>query len=105
MKNIGIIGAGNIGMAIAKGLIKQKVIDSSQLFLSRKRNGLLAKQEKEGFKISDNHSLVSKCDVIILAVLPGQAKDVVLELKDLLQGGDKLLVSVVSALKSVTRIR
>jgi len=97
MKNIGIIGAGNIGMAIAKGLIKQKVIDSSQLFLSRKRNGLLAKQEKEGFKISDNHSLVSKCDVIILAVLPGQAKDVVLELKDLLQGGDKLLVSVVSA--------
>jgi pyrroline-5-carboxylate reductase len=97
MKNIGIIGAGNIGMAIAKGLVKQKVIEPSQLFLSRKRNGLLAKQEKEGFTVSDNQSLVSKCDVIILAVLPGQAMDVVLDLKNLLQGGDKLLVSVVSA--------
>ncbi len=97
MKKIGIIGAGNIGMAIAKGLTKQKVIEPSQLYLSRKRNGLLAQQEKEGFSVTDNQSLVSKCDVIILAVLPGQAKDVILDLNPLLKGGDKLIVSVVSA--------
>lgn len=97
MKKIGIIGAGNIGMAIAKGLIKQKVIEPSQLYLSRKRNGLLAEQEKEGFRVTDNQSLVSECDVIILAVLPGQAKDVLLDLNPLLKDGEKLLVSVVSA--------
>lgn len=97
MEKIGIIGAGNIGMAIAKGLIKQKVIEPSQLYLSRKRNGLLAQQEKEGFIITDNQSLVSECDVIILAVLPGQAKDVILDLNPLLKKGEKLLVSVVSA--------
>jgi len=97
MEKVGIIGAGNIGMAIAKGLISQKVIEPSQLFLSRKRNGLLVDQEKEGKIITDNHTLVKECEVIILAVLPGQAKEVVLDLKELLQSQKKLLISVVSA--------
>jgi len=97
MRKIGIIGAGNIGMAIAKGLVKQKVVQPSYLFLSRRRNGLLEKEEKEGFPIADNHTLVSECDIIILAVLPGQAKEVILDLQSLLKGSNKLLVSVVSA--------
>lgn len=97
MKKIGIIGAGNIGMAIAKGLVRQKVVPPSQLFLSRRRNGLLDKQEKEGYTVTDNLSLVSACDIIILAVLPGQAKGVILELQALLQEKKKLLVSIVSA--------
>lgn len=97
MEKIGIIGAGNIGMAIARGLIKQHVIEPSQLYLSRKRNGLLAQQEKEGFAVTDNHTLVSECDMIILAVLPGQARDVILDLNEKFAGGNKLLVSVVSA--------
>lgn len=97
MKKIGIIGAGNIGCAIAKGMVSQKVTAPSELYLSRKRNGLLAAQEKEGYRITDNHTLVSECNLIILAVLPGQAKEVVMELKELFKGGGKILVSVVSA--------
>ena len=97
MKKIGIIGAGNIGMSIAKGLVRQNVITTSQLYLSRRRNGLLAEQEKEGFSITDNHSLVKECEVIILAVLPGQAKEVIRDLKPLFKDQKKLLVSVVSA--------
>ena len=97
MKKIGIIGAGNIGMAIAKGLVSQKVIEPSKMFLSRRRNGLLAEQEKEGFSITDNHSLVKECELIILAVLPGQAKEVLRDLKPLLKDQKKLLVSIVSA--------
>ena len=85
MKKIGIIGAGNIGIAIAKGLVSQKVIEPSNLYLSRKRNGLLSDQQKEGFTIADNHTLVKECDVIVLAVLPGQAKEVVLDLKAILR--------------------
>lgn len=97
MRKIGIIGAGNIGMAIAKGLVKQKVVLPSHLFLSRRRNGLLQKQEKEGFPITDNQSLVSECDIIILAVLPGQACEVLVDLQALLKEKGKLLISVVSA--------
>ncbi len=49
MEKIGIIGAGNIGMAIAKGLVSQKVIAPSNLYLSRRRNELLSGKKKEGF--------------------------------------------------------
>lgn len=104
MKKIGIIGAGNIGMAIAKGLVNHQVLQASQLFLSRRRNGLLKKEEQEGFPVVDNHSLVSECDIVILAVLPGQAREVIMDLQDLLKGSDKLLVSVVSAV-SIREIR
>ena len=84
-------------MAIAKGLVKQGAAKPSQLLLSRKRNDLLALQEKEGFTVTDNQTLLAKCDVIILAVLPGQARDVILDLKPLFSVQEKLLVSVVSA--------
>jgi pyrroline-5-carboxylate reductase len=104
MENIGIIGAGNIGMAIAKGMVMQKVTLPSQLYLSRKRNGLLDSQKKEGFFVTDNQTLVKECSVIILAVLPGQAREVVEDLKSLLSGEDKLLVSVVSAV-SIKELR
>jgi len=97
MTNIGIIGAGNIGMAIAKGMVKQETMEPSKLFLSRRRNDLLAEQRKEGFVIADNPSLVKECGIIILAVLPGQAREILLDLKARLQGQNKLLISVVSA--------
>jgi pyrroline-5-carboxylate reductase len=97
MNKIGIIGAGNIGMAIAKGMVSQKVISPSNLYLSRKKMDLLSGQKKEGYQVTDNHSLVSVCDIVILAVLPGQALEVILELKEELQKGNKILVSVVSA--------
>jgi len=97
MKKIGIIGAGNIGCAIAKGLVAYGQMAPSDIFLSRKRNGLLIDQKKEGFLVTDNHSLVKESDLVILAVLPGEARKVILEMKEGLKSGNKILVSVVSA--------
>ena len=57
---------------------------------------MLEEQEKEGFPISDNQTLVEACDTIILAVLPGQAGEVLQNLRPRLEG--KLLISVVSAI-------
>jgi pyrroline-5-carboxylate reductase len=91
-------------MAIAKGMVARKVITPSELFLSRRRNGLLDSQKKQGFQVTDNRNLVQTCDIVILAVLPGQARDVVLELQDAFQQGDKILVSVVSAV-SITELK
>ena len=96
-KKVGIIGAGNIGCAIAKGLVDYKKMNPSDVFLSRKKRDLLADHKKLGFTISDNHTLVAECDIILLAVLPGQAKEVILELGASLKKGNKILVSVVSA--------
>lgn len=97
MKKLGIIGAGNIGCAIAKGLVNHAEMDPADIFLSRKKSGLLSDYEKLGFTISDNQSMVAECDIVMLAVLPGQAKEVVLEIKPLLKKENMILVSVVSA--------
>lgn len=97
MKKVGIIGAGNIGCAIAKGLVTYRKIDPSDIYLSRKKMKLLSDFEKQGFMVSDNEMLVSKCDVVILAVLPSQAKEVILEIRSLLKEGNKTLISVVAA--------
>ncbi|MCK5137560.1 MAG: pyrroline-5-carboxylate reductase [Bacteroidales bacterium] len=95
---VGIIGAGNIGCAIAKGLVEYKKLAPSDVYLSRKKNGLLSDHKKVGFTVSDNKTVASECDIIILAVLPGQAKEVILEIKSVLKKGDKILVSVVAAI-------
>lgn len=97
MRRIGIIGAGNIGCAIAKGLVSFRKMKPSDIYLSRKKNGLLSDLGKNGFTVSDNQTLVSECEIIILAVLPGQAKEVIRELRSLLKKGNKILVSVVAA--------
>jgi len=104
MKKVGIIGAGNIGMAIAKGLVSYTKMDTSEVYLSRKKSELLDNQKKNGFVVTDNINLVNSCDCIILAVLPGQAKEVVEEIRAALEGEKKILVSVVSAvsLKELT---
>lgn len=97
MKKVGIIGAGNIGCAIAKGLVNYSKMDPSYITLSRKKIDLLDDHKKLGFKVSDNHKLVADSDIILLAVLPGQAEELVNELKAFLTTGNKILVSVVSA--------
>lgn len=97
MDNIGIIGAGNLGCAIAKSFIKYGDKEPSHIYLSRRRNDLLAEKEKEGYIVTDNIDLARSCNLIILAVLPNQAAEVLGEIGEELGKGSKILVSVVSA--------
>ncbi len=96
MKKIGIIGAGNIGCAMARGLVSQAGLKSSNIYLSRKKSSLLEPMKKEGFVVGDNATLAATCDLLILAVLPAQAEKVASELFGLKGMEDKILVSVVS---------
>lgn len=100
MKTIGIIGAGNIGGAIAKGLLNHGKYDSKDISISRRKTNLLDDFKEQGIKCyDDNTNLVSENDIIILAVLPGQAKEVLKSISDKLVAGKHILVSVVSAVK------
>lgn len=97
MEKIGIIGAGNLGCAIAKSFSKYGDREASHIYLSRRRNSLLAEKEKEGYVVTDNKELVKACSTIILAVLPNQAAEVLQEIREELNQDSKILVSVVSA--------
>jgi pyrroline-5-carboxylate reductase len=96
-QKIGIIGAGNIGCAIAKGLVTHGGCNPSDLYLSRKRATLLSEHKQLGYNVADNPALAEACNTIILAVLPQQAREVVTALQPQLKAGKKTLISVVSA--------
>ncbi|MCK4921727.1 MAG: pyrroline-5-carboxylate reductase [Bacteroidales bacterium] len=95
-KKIAIIGSGNIGTAIYKGLIN-KNLSPEQFFLTRRQIDTLSEYKSEGAQISsDNNEAVKKSEIIILSVLPSQLKNILSEIKDNLDSS-KILISVVTA--------
>lgn len=96
---IAIIGAGNIGLAIARGLAASDGFNASDITLTRRNLSKLDDWQNQGFIItSDNLAAVKKSDVIILCVEPKQADAVLDEIKPELSAERHTLISVVSGL-------
>jgi pyrroline-5-carboxylate reductase len=94
--NICIIGAGNLGIAIAEGLIASAQVEASQLILSRRQAHLLDGLKSAGCHItSDNREAVRRADIIILAVQPKQIQGILQEIKPDLTA-KHLLISVIT---------
>jgi pyrroline-5-carboxylate reductase len=93
--NLAIIGAGNIGLAIARGLVKSGRYKKEQLILRRLLH--LEELEEEGFKTAaTNGAAVKAADLVIIAVEPNQIREVLAEITPHLQSGHHTLISVVS---------
>lgn len=95
---IAIIGTGNIGTSIAKGLLNANYISADNLFLTRKRIELLDDFKNKGVKVSkDNCEAVKQSRVIIIAVEPQQIDSVLEQIKDDLKEGYHIVISVATA--------
>jgi pyrroline-5-carboxylate reductase len=95
-KKIAIIGGGNLGTAIAEGLLKSKFSKPSELVVTKRNTTTLKGLKEKGIEItSENAEAVKKSEVIILAVKPFQVADVLNGIKKELNA-DKLLISVVT---------
>jgi pyrroline-5-carboxylate reductase len=96
---ISIIGAGNIGTAIINGFIRSGKINKSNLWLTRRNTSMIEKYEAQGLNISTNNQEAAKnTEIIIVAVLPKQLKQVLTDLATVLDPSRHILVSVVTAL-------
>lgn len=94
---ISILGVGNIGSSIAKGLVSSKDFKPKNIFLTRKRRNLLEDYEKLGFSIAaDNKDAVKNSEIVIVAVTPQQLDGVLNEIKDVLNPAKHKILSVVS---------
>jgi len=95
-KKIAIIGGGNLGTAIAEGLLKSKFSKATELIITKRNISTLKSLKEKGIEITDNNNVaVKKSDVIILAVKPFQVADVLNGIKKDL-AIDKMLISVVT---------
>jgi len=101
---IAILGCGNIGSAIANGLISSKLVDKKDLILSDRNRGHLETLGKKGFTTAaDNHEALEKADVFIIAVTPQQVNALLDDIKNHLTA-KHVLLSVVSG-ASISKIK
>ncbi|WP_028295979.1 pyrroline-5-carboxylate reductase [Olivibacter sitiensis] len=97
MMKITIIGSGNIGLSLAKGLVEKQYCQAADITLTRRNLKSLNGEAAAGFKVSDNNRLaIFNTDVIVLAVLPQQLKKVMEEIKPSVSPEKQVVVSVVS---------
>lgn len=94
---IAILGAGNIGVAIARGLAASGRYQPQNIILTRRRAALLEPLRKENFSVcSDNCSAVKKARIIILAVGPQEAEAAARKIGPVLRAQHHLVISIVS---------
>lgn len=97
MKKITIIGSGNIGLSLAKGLINKSYCKPEQITLTRRNLKLMTDEIAAGFNVSDNNIVaIYDADIVVLAVLPQQLKKVLEEIASSIHPEKQLIISVVS---------
>jgi len=94
-KTIAIIGGGNLGTAIAEGLLKSKFCKASDITVTR-RNTSINPLRSLGIEISNNNNAaVKNANVVIVAVKPFQTVELLKTIKKDVSV-DKILISVVT---------
>ena len=98
-EKISIIGAGNLGLSLAKGLVQSGKYRSSDFNLSRRRIEKLNNLSKEGYHVFNNNvEAIKNTDLIIISVLPQKINEVLQEIKTHLVEG-QLIISLVSGVE------
>lgn len=94
---VGFIGFGNMGRAIASGLLRKKLLSKEDILVSVKSSQHKEKLQKEGFNVLSPQEVVDKSSVVFLAVKPFAVKEVLNLIKDKFNS-EKLLITVVAGL-------
>jgi pyrroline-5-carboxylate reductase len=99
MKNdtttISILGAGNIGTAIARGLLEAGYVEGNQLYLTRRRVDLLEPFKTRGVHVQrDNADAVRHSSIILITVEPQQINHLLEEIKHELNPQRHIVISV-----------
>lgn len=96
-KKIAIIGGGNLGVAIAEGLIKSGFVLPQHIIITKRNVKTLEPLELKGVLVSTNNKeAVQFADLVMLAVKPFQIEEVITNIKDEIDPQKHVLVSVVT---------
>ncbi len=81
---IAIIGVGNLGLAVAKGILNSN--GATTMYLTKRNTSEISEFEKYGnvTVTSDNREAVKNADILIFAVQPSQFESILTDIKNLL---------------------
>ncbi len=95
---IAIIGGGNLGTAIALGLLKSNFCAAENITVTKRNTTTLNNLAEKGISVTtDNVKAVAESDVVILAIKPFQIKEILAEIKGSLIP-NQMLISVVTGI-------
>ncbi len=97
-EKIAILGGGNIGKAIAKGLLASGEFPAEKLVVTDLNLRYLDDLKAEGIAVTtDNINAVRTSEIVILCVQPTQVPELIAEIKDAIDPGKQILAFVIAA--------
>ncbi|ACU06395.1 MULTISPECIES: pyrroline-5-carboxylate reductase [Pedobacter] len=94
---VAILGSGNIGVSLAKGLVKSGYAEAGQISLTRRSAAGLTDLAEQGFAVStDNAAVVANADIVVLAVLPQQLNNLLAQIGAVVDVQKHVFISVAS---------
>lgn len=94
---ITLIGAGNMGGSIARGLVKSGVLNAQDITCADRSQETLDNFAKEGYNVNttqDNNAAVKGADIVIFAVKPWILENAVAEVKNSLDYSKQTVISI-----------
>jgi pyrroline-5-carboxylate reductase len=98
-KKIAILGGGNLGTAIARGIVKAKISTPSNITVTRRNLTKIESLGAEGYKLStDNLSAVKAATIIVLCVQPKQLQGLLMEISKGIDLKNSIVVSTITGI-------
>jgi pyrroline-5-carboxylate reductase len=98
-KKVSIIGCGNIGLSLLKGLLRDETIPANNITATRRNISELEYLKEYGVNLTANNiSAVKGSDLIVIAVKPYNIINVLEEIKDHLNPERHILISVTAGI-------
>ena len=92
-----ILGAGNIGMALAEGLVESGAAKRADITLTKRNQKAIEALQNQGYHTTQsNRDAVKDADTVFICVLPQQLNELLEEIKPSIDIQKQLIVSVVT---------
>lgn len=98
MKKIGFIGAGNMASALVGGLLARGWRPADIALSDALPEALVPHRQRGVFTTTDNHELVERSDVLVLAVKPQVMAQVLVPLADRVRARQPLVISIAAGI-------
>lgn len=97
-KEVAILGGGNLGTALAKGLAGTEEARSTyNVTVTRRHTELIKHLEEQGISVtSDNIEAVENAEILILAVQPTQIESLINQVKHVLDPEKHIIISAIT---------
>jgi pyrroline-5-carboxylate reductase len=97
-QKIAILGSGNLGTSLAKGLLASEQYTIANMILTEKRGPRISYLREKGFTVTENNAeAVNNAQIVVMSIKPQQFENLAMEIKDHITP-DHIVLSTITGL-------